>query len=47
MSIRHTLDRILHEPAPGTRRIGTDAGRFVVPDDVDALLPPEVLAAFA
>ena len=28
------------------RRFGTDRGRFVVPDDFDAPLPPEELGAF-
>jgi prevent-host-death family protein len=28
------------------RRLGIDRGRFVVPDDFDAPLPDEVLAAF-
>ncbi len=28
------------------RRVGVDAGRFEVPDDFDAPLPPEVLGAF-
>jgi prevent-host-death family protein len=30
---------------PG-RRLGLDAGRFVVPDDFDASLPDEVLDSF-
>ena len=35
-------------PAAGRypRRLGVDAGRFEVPDDFDAPLPPDVLAAF-
>jgi prevent-host-death family protein len=32
-------------PLPG-RRLGLDAGRFVVPDDFDAPLPDDVLDAF-
>jgi prevent-host-death family protein len=28
------------------RRLGVDRGRFVVPDDFDAPLPEELLAAF-
>lgn len=35
-------------PARGTmaRSLGIDAGRFTVPDDFDAPLPDDVLAAF-
>ena len=35
-------------PAAGRhrRRLGVDAGRFEVPDDFDAPLPSDVLAAF-
>jgi prevent-host-death family protein len=29
------------------RRLGVDAGRFDVPDDFDAPLPPDVLAGFS
>ncbi len=29
------------------RRLGVDAGRFEVPDDFDAPLPPAVLAGFS
>jgi prevent-host-death family protein len=29
-----------------TRRLGIDEGRFTVPDDFDAPLPDDVLAAF-
>jgi prevent-host-death family protein len=29
-----------------TRRLGMDEGRFAVPDDFDAPLPDDVLAAF-
>lgn len=32
-----------HQPA---RRLGVDRGRYVVPDDFDAPLPDDVLAAF-
>ena len=31
---------------PGKRRLGMDVDRFVVPDDFDDPLPPEVLAGF-
>jgi prevent-host-death family protein len=31
---------------PARRRLGIDRGRFLVPDDFDAPLPDEVLAAF-
>ncbi len=31
---------------PTVRRFGIDRGRFVVPDDFDAPLPDELLAAF-
>jgi prevent-host-death family protein len=30
-----------------TRRLGVDEGRFTVPDDFDAALPADVLAAFS
>lgn len=33
-------------PAMGPKRLGLLAGRFVVPEDFDAPLPDEVLAAF-
>ena len=33
--------------APGKRRLGTDAGAFVVPDDFDAPLPADVLESFS
>jgi hypothetical protein len=33
-------------PAGRQRRFGTMAGQFVVPDDFDAPLPDDVLAAF-
>jgi prevent-host-death family protein len=33
-------------PRPG-RRLGLDAGRFVVPDDFDAPLPDDVLDGFS
>lgn len=36
---------IAPQPAP-QRRFGTFAGQFVVPDDFDAPLPDDVLAAF-
>lgn len=32
--------------SPGKRRLGTDEGVFVVPDDFDAPLPDDVLARF-
>jgi prevent-host-death family protein len=31
-------------PRSGVRRLGMDRGRFAVPDDFDAPLPPELLA---
>jgi prevent-host-death family protein len=31
---------------PSERRLGIDRGRFVVPEDFDAPLPEELLAAF-
>jgi prevent-host-death family protein len=31
---------------PGKRQFGYDRGRFEVPEDFDAPLPPEVLAEF-
>jgi prevent-host-death family protein len=34
------------EPERRSRTLGIDRGRFEVPDDFDAPLPPEVLAAF-
>jgi len=33
--------------SPEKRRLGTDEGVFVVPDDFDAPLPDEVLADFS
>jgi prevent-host-death family protein len=33
--------------SPEKRRLGTDQGVFVVPDDFDAPLPDEVLADFS
>ncbi len=34
-------------PRPGgTRRLGIDRGRWVVPDDFDAPLPDDVVASF-
>jgi len=38
--------RLVPAPNAGVRRIGVDCGRFAVPDDFDAPLPPEVLGAF-
>jgi prevent-host-death family protein len=32
---------------PQKRKLGTDAGVFVVPDDFDAPLPDDVLASFS
>ncbi len=34
------------EPKRRPRPLGVDRGRFEVPDDFDAPLPPEILAAF-
>lgn len=34
------------EAAPCRRKLGTAQGDFVVPDDFDAPLPPEILAGF-
>jgi prevent-host-death family protein len=31
---------------PSVRRLGVDRGRFVVPEDFDAPLPDDLLAAF-
>lgn len=33
-------------PSPTARVLGTEAGRFVVADDFDAPLPPELLTSF-
>lgn len=33
-------------PSPAAPRFGVDKGRFVVPEDFDAPLPEELLAAF-
>jgi prevent-host-death family protein len=33
-------------PRSSVRRLGIDRGRFVVPEDFDAPLPDELLAAF-
>ncbi len=38
--------RLVPAPATRERRIGIDVGRFEVPDDFDAPLPPEVLGSF-
>ena len=34
------------EAAPCRRKLGTAQGDFVVPDDFDAPIPPEILAEF-
>jgi len=34
------------EHAPHARKLGTAKGDFIVPDDFDAPLPEEILAAF-
>ena len=39
--------RLVPAQAGAVRRFGTDRGRFVVPEDFDAPLPPDVLEAFA
>ncbi len=38
--------RLVRAGAATRRELGVDRGRFVVPDDFDAPLPDEVLAAF-
>jgi prevent-host-death family protein len=38
--------RLVPVPNAHPRRLGIDVGRFEVPDDFDAPLPPEVLGAF-
>ena len=38
--------RLVAPPRRGVRRLGADRGRFTVPDDFDAPLPDEILAAF-
>lgn len=38
--------RLVPVPAPTARQFGHDRGRYVVPDDFDAPLPPDVLAGF-
>ena len=38
--------RLVPVRASGARRLGVDRGRYVVPDDFDAPLPDELLAAF-
>jgi len=38
--------RIVPILPPGKRQFGDDRGRFEVPEDFDAPLPPEVLADF-
>jgi hypothetical protein len=45
---RRALVIILHgvEPLDGLRPYGLCAGQFVVPDDFDAPLPDDILAAF-
>jgi len=46
---QRTLVVILHEPAPlvnGLRPYGLAAGQFVAPNDFNALLPDDTLAAF-
>ncbi len=35
------------EPEKGRRPLGLDRGRYDVPDDFDAPLPPKILASFA
>jgi prevent-host-death family protein len=39
--------RLVPAGAAASRRFGIDRGRFVVPEDFDAPLPPEVLGTFA
>lgn len=38
--------RLVPARAAGARRLGIDRGRFVVPEDFDAPLPEDTLAAF-
>ncbi|HEV3309237.1 MAG TPA: type II toxin-antitoxin system Phd/YefM family antitoxin [Chloroflexota bacterium] len=38
--------RLVPPPIKGERRFGTDRGRFIVPDDFDAPLPEDIVAAF-
>lgn len=38
--------RLVPAHPAGGRRLGIDRGRYVVPDDFDAPLPDDVLAAF-
>ena len=38
--------RLVGPARRGRRRLGTDAGTFTVPDDFDAPLPEDELAAF-
>jgi prevent-host-death family protein len=40
------LARLVPVPHERGRHFGTDAGTFVIPEDFDAPLPDEVLAAF-
>lgn len=40
------IARLVPAKRRGARRLGVDAGRFVVPDDFDAPLPDDVLASF-
>ncbi len=38
--------RLVPAPSAGVRRFGLDRGRWAVPEDFDAPLPADVLAAF-
>lgn len=38
--------RLVPARGAGARRFGIDRGRYAVPDDFDAPLPDEILAAF-
>lgn len=40
------IAKIVPIRSPEKRRLGTDEGVFVVPDDFDAPLPDDVLASF-
>lgn len=40
------IARLVPIEKPPSRMIGMDAGLFQVPDDFDAPLPPDILAAF-
>lgn len=43
---REPVARLVPAAPAAVRRLGIDKGEFEVPDDFDAALPPDVLAAF-